>query len=65
MLRAVCQGAGEQLPQIYRQCPNFVVQYQLQLTGLPMKGKINELAISSMDEYLTVIEITVIPTSSE
>lgn len=65
MLRAVCQGAWEQLPQVYMNCLEFAQRRELQLTGFAYETGINELAISSMDEYLTVIEIPVMPARSE
>lgn len=58
-LRAFCQGSWDRLPQRYRQILDYAQRSGLTLTGYAYETGLNELVISSMDDYITQIDIPV------
>lgn len=56
-LRSFCRGNWELLPDTYRKILQYAEKNHLTLTGYAYEEGINEMAISSMDEYVTQITI--------
>ena len=58
-LRAYCKGSWDNLPQRYREILQYAAGRRWRLAGYSYESGDNEIAIDSMDEYLTRIEILV------
>lgn len=56
-VRAFCKGDWDNLPEAYERIIRFAKEHQLTLKGYSYEEGINEMAISSMDEYITQITI--------
>ena len=59
-LRAFCKGPWEKLPERYEEILQFAEANSLRLSGFAYETGMNDLVISSMDEYVTKIEIPVL-----
>lgn len=56
-IRAFCKGDFEQLPDIYKRIRMYAEENGLTLKGYSYEEGVNEIAISSIDEYITQITI--------
>ena len=56
-LRAFCQGDWELLPGTYQRLFDYAAQRGLRLTGYAYEVGINEMAVSSMEQYITQITV--------
>lgn len=56
-LRAFCKGDWTKIPSAYRRIVEYADKNNLTLTGYSYEEGINEMAISSMEEYVTQIMI--------
>ncbi|MEG0979968.1 MAG: MerR family transcriptional regulator [Oscillospiraceae bacterium] len=56
-VRAFCKGSWNKLPEIYQHIKLFAQEQGIMLKGYSYEEGINEIAISSMDEYVTQIMI--------
>lgn len=56
-IRAFCKGNWDTLPDTYVRILDFANTHQLTLTGYAFEEGINEMAIDSIDEYITQIYI--------
>lgn len=58
-LRAYCKGSWDKLPQKYLEILNYAEKHRLELIGYAYETGVNEMTISTIDEYITQIEIMV------
>lgn len=58
-LRAYCRGSWDRLPDRYRDLLQYARERELSLWGYAYETGVNERAITSIDEYITQIEIPV------
>lgn len=58
-LRAYCKGNWDRLPQRYQEILSYAARHGLTPYGYAYESGINEITITSMDEYITQIEIPV------
>ncbi|MEG0319824.1 MAG: MerR family transcriptional regulator [Niameybacter sp.] len=56
-IRAFCKGNWDKLPDTYRRLLDFAKAQDVKLTGYAYEEGINEMVISSMEEYVTQITI--------
>lgn len=56
-LRAFCIGAWEKLPEVYRSILLYAEEHQLTLTGYAYEEGLNETAIKTQSDYVTMITI--------
>lgn len=56
-IRAYCKGDWDNIPKTYHRILSFVKEHNLQLVGYSYEEGLNEMAISSMEEYVTQITI--------
>lgn len=56
-LRAFCIGAWDTLPDIYRTILTYADEHNLTLTGYAYEEGLNEMAIKSQSDYITMITI--------
>lgn len=58
-LQAFCIGSWDRLPDIYRQILAYAEAHHIQLCGCAYEEGLNEMSLSSMDDYITRITIAV------
>lgn len=58
-LQAFCIGPWEKLPDVYRQILAYAKAHHVQLCGYAYEEGLNELSLSSMEDYITRITIAV------
>lgn len=58
-MRGWCVGLWDKLPAAYSRMLAYAQEHGYTLTGYSYEEGINEMAISSMEEYITQIEILV------
>lgn len=58
-LQAFCIGSWDRLPDIYGQIFSYAEAHQVQLYGYAYEEGLNEMSLSSMDDYITRITIPV------
>lgn len=63
-LRAFCKGSRSCLPDRYREILSYAGQQNLTLHGFAYETGINELVVKEEEEYITQIEIPVLPTGN-
>lgn len=56
-LRAFCVGKWDRLPQVYRSILTYAKDHGLTLTGCAYEEGLNEMALVSQDDYITMITI--------
>ena len=56
-LRAYCVGAWNQLPEVYQKILDYAEERNLVLTGYAYEEGLNEMAIRSQEDYVTMITI--------
>lgn len=56
-LRAYCVGAWQRLPEVYQKILDYAEERNLALTGYAYEEGLNEMAIRSQEDYVTMITI--------
>lgn len=58
-LRAFCKGSWDRIPARYEELLAYAREHQLSLHGYAYEAGVNEIAINTIDEYITQIEIPI------
>ncbi len=58
-LQAFCIGSWDKLPDVYRQIFSYAEAHHIQIHGYAYEEGLNEMSLTSMDDYITRITIAV------
>lgn len=56
-IKAFCKGSWDKLPDTYQSIKDYASKRGLKLKGYAYEEGLNEIAISSMEEYVTMITV--------